>query len=201
MFSTKARLQVGEALVKRGREVRVNGLFATQEPHKGNFGKHLMKQILGRWVGLVDDAYTSRFVTGRAGLECHRLTGRGDFIQVKPGGLHDRLQVALATKTDFERLPRGEMAPPQFEDVEPLDPSRLPDDERGPGRPREDVDPLKVAYYVVYGPDRISQRLAREILGIGYVLHKRHREFAERQIAEIKRLLEAKTNGRGKAGN
>lgn len=198
IISTRARLQFGQVLVKRGREIRINGIFATQEPHKGVFSKYLMKQILGRWVGLVDGPNTSYHITGRAGLECHRLTGKGDFIHVKPGGLHDRLQVALATQDDFNRIPRGNNgAPPEFEDIEPLALDRLPDDdERGPGRPREEVDPLKVAYYLVQGPGRVSQRIANEELGLGYILHKRHQAFSDSLVTEIKRLLEARKNGR-----
>lgn len=197
VFSTRSRLQIGRAMVQRGREVRINGLFATQEPHKGLFGKHLMKQIAGRWVGLVDSAHTSYFITGRAGLECHKLTGKGDFVCLRPGGLYDRLQVALATPADFDRLPRGEMTPPEFEVVEPLDIDQLPEDEeRGPGRPREEVDPTKIAYYLVHGPGKVSQRIAKETLGLGYILHKRHQAFADAAWTEIKRLMKDKGNER-----
>jgi hypothetical protein len=188
IFCTKERLAIGGALVKRGREVRINGLFATQEPHKGQFSKHLFKLILGRWVGLVDGPNSSYHITGRAGLECHALTGKGDFIQIKPGGLHDRLQVALATQTDYDKLPRADIAPPEFEEAEPLDVAQLPDP-RSPGRPRAELDPWKVGFYLAFGSGNVSKKMARDTLGLGYDLHIRHRTFAETVIKARREIL------------
>jgi len=191
IFCNRRRLEIGGTLVKRGREVRINSLFATQEPHKGQFSKYIFKLVLGRWVGLVDGPNTSYHITGRSGLECHHLTGRGDFIQVKPGGLHDRLQVALATQLDFDKLPRADIAPPEFELVEPLDTAQLPEPEepRGPGRPREVVDPWKVGFYLAFGPRNVSKRIARQTLGLGYDLHIRHRDFTETALRARKEIL------------
>jgi hypothetical protein len=191
IFCNKRRLEIGEALAKRGREVRVNGLFATQEPHKGQFSKYIFKLVLGRWVGWVDSPNSSYHITGRGGLECHDLTGKGDFIQVKPGGLHDRLQVALNTQADYDRLPRADIAPPEFEEVEPLDVAQLPEPEepRGPGRPTQQVDPWKVGFYLAFGPGNVSKRIARQTLGLGYDLHIRHREFTETALRARKEIL------------
>jgi hypothetical protein len=189
IFCNRRRLEIGEALVKRGREVRVNGLFATQEPHKGQFSKHIFKLVLGRWVGWVDSPNSSYHITGRGGLECHDLTGKGDFIQVKPGGLHDRLQVALNTQADYDNLPRADIAPPEFEEAEPLDVAQLPEPARGAGRPREEVDPWKIGFYLAFGPDNVSKKKAHDILGLGYDLHIRHRTFAETVVKARREIL------------
>ena len=147
------------------------------------FSKHIFNLILGRWVGLVDGPNSSYHITGRAGLECHGLTGKGDFIQVKSGGLHDRLQVALATQADYENLPRADIASPEFEEVEPLDAAQLPEPTRSPGAPRKEVDPWKVGFYLAFGPRSVSKRIANQTLGLGYDLHIRHRDFAETLLA------------------
>jgi hypothetical protein len=46
------------------------------------------------------------------------------------------------------------------------------------GRPREPIDPDKVAYYLEHGPENVSQRQAKTALGLGKILHYRHRNAA-----------------------
>lgn len=200
IFCTSARLAIGEALVKRGREVRAHGLFATQEPHKGQFGKRIFRLMQGRWIGLVDGPNTSYQICGRGGVGCHELTGQGDFVRLMPGNEYDRLQVALVTQADYDRLPRGNNgAPPQFEDVEPLDVDQLPEPEpetRGPGRPRQEVDPYMIGFYWAVGPNNVTKTMANEYLGLGYTVHKRHQVFAKRALYARKELLGKWRNAR-----
>lgn len=186
IFASKPRMQIAQALVKRGREVRINALFGTQEPHKGKFNKQLLGQINNRWVGLLDDANASWRVSGRAGVNAHLLTGTGDFIHLAPGAVQDRFQVAMATAADLDRLQRSDMAPPTFEPSKPIDPDVLPEasgEDSSGGRPREEIDMDKLAYYVVYGPGQVSKRQANEALGLGHILHYRYRDKAQEFLA------------------
>jgi len=193
IFNTEARLAIGEALVKRGREVRIHGLFASQEPHTGKFGKRMFKQVTNRWVGWVDQPLVSYHITGRAGVGCNELTSEGDFVHLGAGKEIDRLQVAMVTQADFDRLPRGNNGdPPEIdEDADILDVAQLPEPEpeRGPGRPPTSVDPRIVGYYDAMGPDEVSGSKANKVFGLGHTLHVRHREFTK-QMAQARKAVQ-----------
>jgi hypothetical protein len=60
--------------------------------------------LLNRFVGKVANAQISAMLTGHAGLQAHKLTGKGDFIHISSGEDATRFQVALATQADFKRL-------------------------------------------------------------------------------------------------
>ncbi len=192
VLSNSDLLRIVQAIGKGGREVRINLILATQNPNARSM-PDLLPQIANRWVGLVTDARTSFNLSGQAGLDCHKLTGQGDFVHI--AGVPDRLQVALATQADFDRLPRAEMTPPDFEEVEPLDAAQLPEP-RSPGRPREDVDAWKVGFYLAFGPGNVSRRMASETLGLGYDLHIRHRDFTLTALRARKELLKRWTKRR-----
>jgi DNA segregation ATPase FtsK/SpoIIIE-like protein len=196
------RLQIARALVQRGRGVRINGLFATQEPHKGKF-KSLLGQINNRWVGLVANADASWRVTGHPALAANKLSGDGDFLHIEAGGMHDRLQVATATQADYDRLPHAEIAPPADvgDSVDPVDPDRLPSvaglpdweildgDDVGPGRPRNEIEPETLGYYL-YRPDAITERQAREELELSRHAHRQYKAFARRALIKVRELRE-----------
>jgi hypothetical protein len=163
----------------------MNLIVSSQKPTEKNL-PGLIHLLLNRWVGLVDKAQTSALLTGEAGLACHRLTGRGDFVH-KAGTRVERLQVALATPRDFAGLPRGEIKPPV---VEPEDTPRIlnaPIAREG-GRPPTTIEPRKVAHYVFYGPDTISISQAQELLDLKRRGHERHKDFALELLEEIDRL-------------
>lgn len=185
------RLDLVTAIARHGRKYRVHLLLATQKPSERTLPT-LLDKVLNRLVGLVGSAHISAHLTGQAGLDCHKLTGAGDFVHVA-GARNERLLVALATRRDYERLPRAELTPPEieFSGVATVDNDDLPDnDNTGPGRPREEVDPEKVAYYLMLGPRNISQRVANESLGLGKLLHYRHRDFTEALMAKAERIYQ-----------
>jgi len=175
----KRRLAV-ENLGKEAAKFQMFLIIATQKPKASNLGD-LFTNLGNRFIGKVPDSQTSYFLSGVPGLGCQDLTGKGDFMHV--GLTVERLQVALATQADFDRLPRGNNGdPPEFEDVAPLDVDQLPEPEpepRGPGRPETPIDPWMIGFYDAMGPGNVSRNKAREVLGLGYDLHKRHREFAK----------------------
>jgi hypothetical protein len=179
------RLGMVTSIAKGGRGFNVNLIVATQKPTETTL-PNLVDKLNNRFVGLVADGRVSAYLTGRAGLECHKLTGKGDFVHV--AGTEERLLVAMATRTDLERLPRGEMSPPEIEGADGDVGDDEDEDPRGPGRPPTEIEPELIAYYLWYGPEQISQRIAREVLGLGRPTHYKHRAFAQAIKDELIRL-------------
>jgi hypothetical protein len=188
---TGPRLALVEPIARHGRKYNCNLILATQKPSE-NALPGLLDKINHRFVGLVQTAHLSAYLTGQAGLDAHKLTGKGDFIRV--AGAHtDRLLVALATNTDIDRLPRADLASPEIIEGEVV---VLPDPpEREAGRPRVELDPRKIAYYLLH---EVTRREAKEKFGIGQPLHLRHKTFAQAVATEAGRLYQLKgaTNGR-----
>lgn len=194
IFRPAGRQRKAQALAKRGREVRVNLLLATQEPTAKTM-PGLLGQLAYRWVGLMVNARASADATGMPDLDCHKLTGEGDFVFVPT---QERLLVAMATQADYDALPRAEPPCPVIAGHDPLPFEEAePPDERGPGRPPVEVDPRTVAWYLVHSPDRVSRRQAMAALGIRRRGHEVHLAFALAVVREVKRLL-AERNGHGK---
>lgn len=188
---TGPRLALVEPISRHGRKYRCHLILATQKPSE-NALPGLLDKINHRFVGLVQTAHLSAHLTGQAGLDCHKLTGKGDFIRV--AGAHtDRLLVALATARDIDRLPRADLPPPEIIEGEVV---VLPDPPAvETGRPRVDVDPLKIAYYLLH---EVTRREAKALFGIGQPLHLRHKSFAQAVAIEAGRLYQSRgaTNGR-----
>lgn len=179
------RLVIVQRIASEARKYRMSLVVSSQKPTQKNI-PGLIHLLLNRWVGLVDKAQTSALLTGEAGLACHRLTGQGDFVH-KAGTKVERLQVALATQKDFDKLLRAEVKPLL---VEPEDTPRIlnfPITKEG-GRPSTEIEPRKVAPYVFYGPDSISISQAEEWLGLKRRGHERHKEFALELLDEINKL-------------
>jgi len=180
------RLDIATSIAKGGRGFKVNLIVATQKPTEATL-PNLVDKLNNRFVGLVADGRVSAYLTGRAGLECHRLTGKGDFMHVVAAG-EERLLVAMATRPDLERLPRGEMTPLEIDEVDIGVDDEDDEDLRGPGRPPTELEPGLIAYYLWHGPERVSQRIAREVLGLGRPTHYKHRDFAQAIKDELIRL-------------
>jgi hypothetical protein len=188
VLSDEKRLRATLSITKRGRKRNMNLIAATQKPTQRTL-PDLMPEILNRYVGLVSDGRVSAYLTGQAGLECHKLTGEGDFIHVSR---QDRLLVAMATRTDYDHLPRTEISWGDTRvQLEPDDDSEPEEDERKPGRPKSPIDPKKIAYYMHQGhPGHVSIAHARQHLGLARYAHYEHRDFAQELITELLKLRE-----------
>lgn len=183
------RLAVIQRVGAEARKFRMNLIVSTQKPQQKNL-PDLVDKLNNRWVGLVDNAHTSALLTGQSGLQCHKLTGKGDFVHVA-GATQERLQVALATDEDFARLPRAEIQ--QAEIIEEDTPRILNypvGEDRGPGRPSTEIDPRKAAWYYWYGPDKITISQAEELLDLKRYAHYLHRDFAREFVDEVKKLMQ-----------
>jgi hypothetical protein len=187
------RFAIVQTLAREAGKFNVYLVIATQKPKQSNM-PDLINNLGNRLVGKVTDAATSAMLTGMAGLECHKLTGQGDFIHV--GVDVERLQVALATRQDYDRLPRAEIRRPEIE-LEPEDTPAIcnisPEPDKG-GRPPLEPDPIAVAHYVYYagiGKD-ISIRQAAELLGLSRRAHELNKDFARTVLETIRRLHTAR---------
>ncbi len=184
-----AALETAKAIAAGGRKYRVNLVIGTQDAKEATL-PGLVKLVNNRHVGLVANAQVSATLTGQAGVEAHKLTGRGDFAHVA-GATVERLQFALVRPDDLARLPRVEAVPEP--EIEPEDtPAVL--NARGAGRPPAEVTPGKVATYLFHGWNNISRAQAREHLDLGRTAHEKHVVFA-RELREALDYLEEHEGG------
>jgi hypothetical protein len=189
ILADEKRLVIAQGIAAEGRKFKVNLVIASQKPTQKRL-PDLVHLLNNKWVGLVDNAQISAYLTGQAGLECHKLTGRGDFVHII-GAEVSRLQVAMATQADFNRLDRAEIPPLELkEEVEPLI-LNVPL-EKLSGRPPNQVDPKLAALYFLHGPNAISIKQAKEMLNISRRLHDQHRQFVVEFASELVRLRKAR---------
>lgn len=181
-------LQVLKNLSKQARKYRLHLILGTQKPSHGELPS-VLDNLLNKWVGQLSDAGTSARVTGHAGLMAHKLTPKGDFLHIT-GPEVDRLQVAMATPADFDRLERCEVRPVIVEPADVVDlPASLP--ETGPGRPPVDLNAKTLAAYFYYGPPSITYELAERLFGQKRTGHLLHRDFCNEFAKEYLKLRRA----------
>ncbi len=99
-------------LVSKGRTFNINVIFGNQDNGKNGVYSEILTNLANRFIGTVVNASESTTCSGKAGLECHKLQGSGDFVRVRSNGTAIRFQVANLTPDDFETLPRSEFVPP-----------------------------------------------------------------------------------------
>ncbi|MCL4299481.1 MAG: hypothetical protein KJ077_27340 [Anaerolineae bacterium] len=176
-------------MLAQGRKYRMHLIIGTQKPLHGDLPK-ILDSLDNRFIGRVTDARVSATVTGQAGLQAHKLTGKGDFLHVT-GPNVVRFQVAQATRQDFERLSRRETPVPLVKDyLADLPPILL--DSAPPGRPRVELDPCILAAYWHYDPRRITYKVAAELFGLARTGHTLHRDFCLAFGQELLRLRHKK---------
>lgn len=177
MEARESRAAILSNLVN-GRAYKVNALVTGLEPNKTTIP--FLAQLTGRLVGKVADANKSHQATGQARMEAHKLTGAGDFLMIS-AGQHQRFQVAMTSRQDFEALPRATIAPPDFEPVvirEPREPK--------PGRPKNTIQSDLLARYLK--SDSITIAEAKHRLDISKHLHNLHKHFAVELLKEMATL-------------
>jgi hypothetical protein len=180
-----AILNMATETARQCRKFRMSFLVGSQDNKREALGS-LPDLLLNRWIGLVRDARTSAQLSGLAGLDAHRLTGRGDFWHLV-GATCERLQVAMATESDLAEIPRA-VDVPELE-AEPLDavPELGEGEGDGRGRPPIQPDPATVAFYLYHGfaGEVVSVRAAGR-RGITRTMHDVNGGFAE----EIREYLD-----------
>lgn len=160
------------------RKFKINLVLGTQRPTYKKL-PDIIDKVTNRFVGLLDNASTSARVTGQAGLDCHKLTGAGDFTHVI-GSTRERFQVARATQADIDRLPRAEIQEPE---LQPLSATPVPIKE-GPGRPKSEIEAKLVADYLGNYEMSVRQFMKEfEVSQAKYYLYKGFVEELKEELA------------------
>lgn len=173
-------------LAALGRSLGINLVVATQYPNAQTLGGAIAKANLpARAVGRVLDAQASALACGQAGLDAHKLRGKGDFLLVA-GSEAQRLQVAVPSERELAELPRTGR-------VEALDLSEYTPDGALRATPASQApDPLT--------PQQVAWALAHSMgalvgigklkagLGIGSKKAERLQAFARDLITELDAL-------------
>jgi hypothetical protein len=171
-----------EQLAAESRKFKVNLIIGAGRATKAELGT-LPTSLANKFVGYVTSARDSAYLAG-PGLQCHRLTGQGDFLHVAPNRT-ERFQVALTSASDLARLERGEV-PPLWTNDEP----RLTDPDQpaplGRGRPRQSLKPEVVVDYLV-AADPISLAQAKAQFNLKRTGHTLHKRFTAKLQAELTR--------------
>ena len=180
MAANSNRLAILRNLVN-GRKFNVNVIFGSLKPLHRNI-PGILDKLQNRYIGVVSDAGMSAQLTGRAGMEAHKLTGKGDFLHII-GATADRFQVVNVTDSDFASLDRIEVQQPTVNgypvnDIEP-------DPEPTPGRPRAEIEPDILADYLAHGNNSLSVRKAQQ-LGYGRTIHGIHKAFTMKLLHALR---------------
>lgn len=182
VLASEANLAVIRSVASEGRKFGLHAIVGTQKPSHKKL-PDILDKLNNKWVGRVDDATMSAKATGQAGLEAHKLTGKGDFLHVN-GPVVKRLQVAMATRSDFDALPRAEVRPIEVGPVEILEPDSS--EEKTVGRPNVELNARDLAVFLLHGllgRDRASR------YGVSRTSHAIHADFYRQTLVELAKLI------------
>lgn len=196
-------LDIVSSLAKESRKFAFNLIVGVQKAtHKKM--PDVLDNLTNRYIGRVSDAGVSARLTGWAGLDCHKLTGYGDFMHVS-GSEAERFQVAQLAPGFVDRLTRIQLMPwTGMETTEALLESLEADEDiiltgpAKPGRPANELNMKLLARYLKFGPEYFSPEKAREVLSpiLGrtvskemHLLHKRKAVELLEEMGGLERLL------------
>jgi DNA segregation ATPase FtsK/SpoIIIE-like protein len=149
-------------------------VVATQKPLEETL-PGLMFNLSTRLVGYVPTSREATLLTGLSSDDApaHRLTQRGEFLHIR-GGHVSRFTVAMATDEDVAQLPvNGKLRWPDLAPAVEEEPNRG-------GRPSVQLEGRAVGHYLMamLNGNSISEKVARESLGLKYTGHRLNRDFA-----------------------
>lgn len=194
VFLDETNLKIAQSLASQSRKFKVNLIISTGKPDEKSMPK-IIPSLDNKFVGKVTNSRLSASVSGHAGLQLHKLLGEGDMCHISPNKI-ERFQVALTSKTDFNRLPRGEVKQPEI--IETFD--SVPDieipEQKTVGRNKElEILPLPLVYYL---SDNGLTMLQAEVAFSEYLTnhfgkdrkwgrnwHDLHKDFAQKMLTEM----------------
>ncbi len=158
---------------------RIHLIAGSQKPTQADLpGIH---NLLGRYVGKVDKAATGAHLTGRSGVEAHKLSGEGDFVKITSSG-HTRFVSARVTQEQYGNLPRADVVSIPAE-VQLLD--CTPALEKSIGRPQECLDFEQFGVLVgMKMPGRVN---AEKYAGVSQHMHRRYKEAFDLFLTGLRR--------------
>lgn len=179
----EAQVSMVAEMARAAGKYQVRLVIGSQKPNEKDL-PGIVANVTGRWVGRVMRAYISTMITGVAGVDAQRLSGKGDFLHITQRGQAIRFQAAMPTPATMRQLPRASVG--RIGDV-PL-PEGLVEPQRGPGRPAEPLDPKHVAWMLSnYQAGWPGRRVAGQA-GITRHMHTRLKEYCDEIVAEMRRI-------------
>jgi DNA segregation ATPase FtsK/SpoIIIE-like protein len=165
-------------IVLRGRSLRMNVIIGTHIPDVSSLGD-IGGGLTNRWLGLTSNARESGAIQG--GLALHKLGGKGDFYSVS-GGQRIRFQAAMTTSRQWDALTYI----PGIEHVRearaapPVNHLNIDDITNPAHRPKIEADPYTVGFYLFHGINKVTQAVAKDVLGLTRTGHEVNRDFARK---------------------
>ena len=145
-------------ILTRGGGLGIFTVATTQRADKRSLSDPLIaSQFVHRLVGKVASGQESALAAGQAGIDAHKLLGRGDFI-AKVGGEVVRVQIAQTPAVLIRKLPTWTVALTMPERPEPVT-------VRGPGRPAKPIDPADVEFVRDHADEVKSLGAVQRLLG------------------------------------
>ena len=177
-------------LARGAGKFRIHIIAGSQKPTQEDLPG--LPNLLGRYVGKVDKAATAAHLTGRSGIEAHKLSGYGDFVKMRSGDSL-RFVSAMVTEEQYHNLPRADVASiPR--DAVLLDCTPDPAKSLAIGRPQECLDFEQFGVLVgMRMPGRVN---AEKYAGVSQHMHRRYKEAFEQFILGMRRgMVIKKTHG------
>lgn len=160
-------LDVMRRMVKEGRKFGLRTLLITQKPTEADM-PGILSIATNRFVGRISKSVSANLSNSDT-AQPYKLTGSGDFFHISPTGAA-RFQAALLLEENLNRLADGHVQPwPRLSVEDDFEESSV-------GRPRTELEPHVVAYYM---KNSVSRNDARNNFGIGHTVHKRYQDFAD----------------------
>ncbi len=166
------------AIAKGGGKFNISLICGTQRPSQGDL-PGIIDMLLSRYIGKVDSAQTSAFLSGQTGVPGHLLTGYGDFFRPLNGDVV-RFQVAKPLPQHIDALEKRYSVTPLQKNIMPV-----PKETQPIGRGASKLEPVILAHYL---SSEISISQGKEQFGIGRHVHNRYKSFADRVNVELERL-------------
>jgi len=104
VFSDAAILEPVARIAQRGREAGVHLVVCTQKPTVDVVGRLARANFPVRLVGSVTTPEEAKIASGQPQTSAEKLLGRGDFLLVQQGRVHDHFQAAYASPNAAREL-------------------------------------------------------------------------------------------------
>ncbi len=177
-------------ILSLGRSERVHIVFSTQNPSQSQF-KDILFNMSTKFVGQVNAVTDSYRCLGRGKGFAHELAGEGDFLSSGSGEI-DHFQVAMATKVNYDSLPRAELKDAPVVEIKPVQdvkPLPMPINEQSSrGRPAKCITPEILGHLWFYGPDRFNDEYFKTHWDVGRDKAASFRTFVKEFGAVYKQL-------------
>jgi len=167
-----------------GRKYKTNVIVTGLEPKVKTIP--FLAKLGNRYVGLVADDKKSYSASGVAGLQAHKLTGKGDMYHVGKGIEATRFQAVMITEADYNLLPRAETTMPIVENTSACE-LPIPDETPRAGRPNLQIEGDLMIRYLMNN-NNYSNTTGPQELGISLKHHRMHKCVTIAMFEALKKM-------------